>query len=68
MGLDWGGYLRRDPETVKASTAEGLHWYTEGVLDPRPSRTFPLEQAADALEAQAVRGVTGKVVLTIDRG
>lgn len=68
VGLDWGGYLRRDPETVEASTAEALHWYMEGVLDPRPPRTFPLEQAADALEAQAVRGVTGKMVLTIDWG
>lgn len=68
MGLDWGGYLRRDPETVKASNTEALRWYVEGALDPRPSRIFPLERAADALEAQAVRGVTGKVVLTTERG
>ena len=65
MGMDWGGYLRRDSETVRATTAEALQWYEEGALDPRPSGTFPLEKAADALEAQTKRRSTGKVVLTI---
>lgn len=64
VGTDWGGYLRRDPTTVRASTAEALRWYEEGALDPRPSHTFPLERAADVLEGQAARSVTGKVVLT----
>jgi NADPH:quinone reductase len=63
-GMDWGGYLRRDPETVRASTAEALQWYEEGMLDPRPSNTVPLEKAADALEAQTTRRSTGKVILT----
>lgn len=55
--------------TVKASSTEALRWYAEGALDPRPSRTFPLEHAAGALEAQTARGATGKVVLTIiDQG
>ena len=64
VGTDWGGYLRRDPTTVRASIAEALRWYEEGALGPRPSHTFPLERAADALEGQAARSVTGKVVLT----
>jgi NADPH2:quinone reductase len=63
MGTDWGGYLRRDPETVRASIAEALEWYEEGALDPRPSHTFSLEQAPEALEAQTARRITGKVVL-----
>jgi NADPH2:quinone reductase len=67
VGTDWGGYLRREPATVRASTAEALGWYEEGALDPRPSNTFPLEQASDALEAQTTRQTTGKVVLTNDR-
>jgi len=68
VGLDWGGYLRRYLETVKAFNTEVIRWYAEGALDARPSRTFPLEHAADALEAQAVRGLTGKVMLTTERG
>ena len=67
VGLDWGGYLRREPATVRASTAEALRWYGEGALGPRPSHTFPLERAANALEAQTARHITGKVVLTSDQ-
>jgi NADPH2:quinone reductase len=64
VGLDWGGYLRREPQTVGASIAEALRWYVEGAIDPRPFHRFPLEHAAEALEAQAARQITGKVVLT----
>ncbi len=67
MGIDWGGYLRRYPETVRTATAEALRWYEEGALDPRPSQTFPLEKAADALEKQTARHTTGKIVLTGSR-
>jgi NADPH2:quinone reductase len=63
VGLDWGGYLRREPAMVRASIAEALRWYREGALDPSPSHTYPLERAADALETQAARRITGKVVL-----
>jgi NADPH2:quinone reductase len=63
VGTDWGGYLRRDPAMVRASTAEALRWYREGVLNPRPSHTFPLERVADAMEVQTVRRIAGKVVL-----
>ena len=65
--MDWGGYLGRDPTRVRASTAEALRWYEEGALDPRPEHSFPLEEAADALEIQATRQTTGKVVLTTGR-
>ncbi len=63
VGTDWGGYLRRDPATVRASIAEALRWYGEGALNPLPSHTFPLERAADALGEQTARRITGKVVL-----
>ena len=66
IGVDWGGYLRREPETVRTATQEALRWYTEGALDPTPSNTFPLEEAAKALEAQAARGLRGKAVLVND--
>jgi NADPH2:quinone reductase len=65
VGTDWGGYVRREPETVRAATAEALRWYEEGALDPRPSHEFPLEEAADILEAQAAREIVGKAVLTV---
>ena len=66
IGVDWGGYLRREPETVRAATEEALRWYSEGALDPTPTHTFPLEEAARALEAQDARELRGKAVLTND--
>lgn len=67
VGLDWGGYLRREPATVRTSLAEVLRWCEEGALAPRPSDTFPLERAADALEAQAAGRISRKAVLTTGR-
>lgn len=67
MGMDWGGYLRREPERVRAATAETLGWYEEGALNPHPTHTFSLEEATDALEQQTARQLTGKVVLTTNR-
>ena len=64
IGVDWGGYLRREPETVRSATEEALRWYAEGALDPTPSHAFPLEEAARALDAQAARELPGKAVLT----
>jgi NADPH2:quinone reductase len=66
-GIDWGGYLRREPERVQASLVEALRWYEEGALRPEPSHVFPLEQAAEVLEARAAREITGKVVLVTGR-
>lgn len=63
MGMDWGGYLRRDPGMVRSTTAEVLSWYEEGALNPHPTHTFTLEQAATALEGQTARQIIGKVVL-----
>lgn len=63
IGVDWGGYLRREPETVRSATEEALLWYSEGFLDPKPEHVFQLEEAAEALEAQAARRLQGKAVL-----
>ncbi len=64
IGVDWGGYLRREPETVRSATEEALRWYAEGALDPTVAHAFPLEEAARVLEAQAARELRGKAVLT----
>lgn len=65
IGVDWGGYLRREPETVRSATQDALRWYAEGALDPTPAHAFRLEETAKALEAQAARELRGKAVLTI---
>ena len=67
VGLDWGGYLRREPATVRTSTAEVLQWLGQGAFDSKPSSTFPLEWAADILDRYSARRITGKIVLTTSR-
>ncbi len=64
VGFYWGGYLRRKPKVVTDSLAILLNWYAEGKLKPHISQTFPMGQAAKALNLLSGRKSTGKVVLT----
>ena len=64
VGLFWGNYGLFDPATIRQSLETLLGWYDAGKLKPHISATYPLEQAADALNAFHRRAVTGKIVLT----
>jgi NADPH2:quinone reductase len=64
VGSSLGTWMRREPELYAESTRQLLRWYAEGRLKPRIDRTFPLEQAADAIAYMADRHVKGKVVVT----
>jgi NADPH2:quinone reductase len=64
VGVFWGAYALNKPKVLTDSLATLLKWYGEGKLKPHISRTYPLEQAADALYALINRQSTGKVVLT----
>ncbi|MBF9032482.1 zinc-binding dehydrogenase [Rhodobacterales bacterium HKCCE3408] len=65
-GFYWGGYMAFAPEAVTSSLAELFAWYEAGRIKPHVSATFPLAQAADALELLRSRKSTGKVVVTMD--
>ena len=67
IGYTWGPYRELAPEMMKASFAELLAWLAEHKIRPHVSRTFPLEQAREALDELRARRSTGKIVLTIDR-
>ncbi len=64
MGFYWGGHRLFAPEAIQRSFDELVEWYAAGKLRPHISHTFPLEQAAEALETLKARKSTGKVVLT----
>jgi NADPH2:quinone reductase len=51
----------------RANLDELGRWYAEGKIKPHVSATFPLERAADALNAILERKATGKLVLTTGR-
>ncbi len=66
LGFYWGGLRELEPELMARSFDEVLALYSEGRIKPHVSRTFPLEEAAAALEALIERTSTGKVVLSMD--
>ena len=62
-----GAFTAREPELNRANLAELGDWYAAGKIKPYVSAKFPLERAADALNAILERKATGKIVLTTGR-
>jgi NADPH2:quinone reductase len=67
VGVFWGAFTEREPSRNQENLQELLKWLTEGKLKPHISATYPLERAAEALNAMMNRTVKGKVVLVTDR-
>lgn len=63
VGLHWGAYSQHQPERVHQATRELFALYERGQIRPLVSATYPLEQAAAALEAIGSRATVGKVVV-----
>lgn len=63
VGVFWGGFTRNEPERNKINLRELGSWAAEGKLRPHVSARYPLERAAEALQALIDRKVQGKVVL-----
>lgn len=63
IGVVWGAQAERDPALVSRNLAELLHWWEEDRLKPLVARTFPLAEAAAAMEALLSRRYAGKIVL-----
>jgi NADPH2:quinone reductase len=66
VGVFWGAFAKTQPERNAANLAELLEWYTQGLLRPHVSGTFPLERFREALDAVVKRKVLGKVVLVMN--
>ncbi|MCA0873351.1 NADPH:quinone oxidoreductase family protein [Seohaeicola saemankumensis] len=66
VGVFWGASVRVDPKGHAENMADLFKLYAEGKVKPRISATFPLAEAAQALELMQDRKVMGKVVLTVD--
>ncbi len=63
VGVFFGAFAARQPRESRANMAKLLGWLGEGRLRPHVSAVYPLERAAEALEALAGRRTTGKLVL-----
>jgi NADPH2:quinone reductase len=65
VGVFWGAFTEREPRRHEEHLRSLLRWFTEGKLKPHISATYPLAQAAQALNEMMKRQVRGKVVLVI---
>lgn len=64
VGVFWGAFVARNPKANQENLKELMGLFNSGKIKPHVSATYPLEKAADALNAMANREVKGKVVLT----
>ncbi len=68
VGVFWGAFTGREPETNRKNFATMFAWYEAKKLAPIVSQRFPLERAKDAMHAIIAREVVGKCVITTGRG
>ncbi|MEM8576878.1 MAG: NADPH:quinone oxidoreductase family protein [Pseudomonadota bacterium] len=64
VGVFWGASTQVDPKGHAQNMAELFEMYGKGLIKPRITKTYPMEEAAQALTHIADRKVQGKVVLT----
>jgi len=64
VGVFWGAFRMRETALDNENFDQLFAWYEAGKLKPYVSKTYPLEQAAEALNALKQRKAVGKVVLT----
>ncbi|UUY09709.1 NADPH:quinone oxidoreductase family protein [Pseudomonas sp. J452] len=65
VGVFWGSFAQRQPQDNAANFKQLFAWHAEGKLKPLVSQVFPLEQAAEAINALGQRKAVGKVVVQV---
>jgi NADPH2:quinone reductase len=65
VGVFWGDFTKREPHAFAESAMQLARWYREGKLKPHVSASYPLAQAAEAMNLLASRKAKGKVVIRI---
>jgi len=65
VGVFYGGFIGREPAHSLENKRRLLEWLAEGKIRPFVSQTYPLERAAEALDALLARQATGKLVLVM---
>ncbi|MDO9616338.1 MAG: NADPH:quinone oxidoreductase family protein [Pseudomonas sp.] len=65
VGVFWGSFAQRQPQENAANFQQLFAWHAEGKLKPLVSQTFPLAQAAEAINTLGQRRAVGKVVVQV---
>ncbi len=63
VGVFWGAFTRNEPDLNRANNAALMQLFLDGKVSPHIHATYPLEQAAEALNEVLNKRVSGKVVL-----
>ncbi|HEV2747379.1 MAG TPA: NADPH:quinone oxidoreductase family protein [Allosphingosinicella sp.] len=64
-GVFWGAFAARDPKANAGHIQTLFRLWSEGRIAPKVSRTWPLDQGAEAIAHMAARKAVGKLVVTI---
>jgi len=62
-GVQWGSWVKREPQGQRALMADIVQWCAQGKLSAHVQAVYPLADIAAALKAIAERKVMGKIVL-----
>ena len=65
LGVFWGDFVRREPETHRANMKDLMDWAQNGALRAHIHAVYPLSEAAEALGVLARREAQGKVLLRL---
>ena len=65
VGVFWGAWAAKDPAAFAQGVKDLLAFYSEGKIKPVVSKTYPLEQAGQAIRDLAERRAQGKIVVTV---
>lgn len=63
VGVFWGAFMKRGGQASRQHLDDLVALYNAGKLRPAITRTYPLEQAAEALKELMERRVKGKIVI-----
>jgi NADPH:quinone reductase len=66
VGVFWGSFTEREPETNRDNTRELMDLYAAGQIRPHVSKRYPLAEAGQGISDLAERRALGKIVVMID--
>lgn len=66
VGVFWGAFMEREPQLARENFLALFELFGAGQIHPYVSETYPLKDAALALQALASRRTAGKIVLRVD--
>lgn len=65
VGVFWGAFCDRDPETNRTNNQELMRLYARGEIKPHVSACYSLSEAGKGISDLAQRRALGKIVITL---